>query len=52
MPLPLENPVTMNLRCKAGDIAVITWDYTDCRENIGRLVDVRSPMRINEAGPS
>ena len=42
----------MNLRCKDGDIAVITWDYPDCRENIGRLVDVRGPMRVNEAGPS
>ena len=42
----------MNLRCKDGDIAVITWDYPDCLENIGRLVDVRGPMRVNEAGPS
>jgi hypothetical protein len=31
MPLPLENRATMNLRCKDGDIAVITWDYPDCR---------------------
>jgi hypothetical protein len=52
MPLPLENPATMTLRCKDGDIAVITWDYPDCLENIGRLVDVRGPMRVNEAGPS
>jgi hypothetical protein len=42
----------MNLRCKDGDIAVITWDYPDCLENIGRMVDVRGPVRINEAGPS
>jgi hypothetical protein len=42
----------MTLRCKDGDIAVITWDYPDCLENIGRLVDVRGPMRVNEAGPS
>ena len=42
----------MNLRCKDGDIAIITWDYPDCLENIGRLVDVRGPMRVNQAGPS
>jgi hypothetical protein len=42
----------VNLRCKDGNIAVITWDYPDCLENIGRLVDVRSPMRVKGAGPS
>jgi len=30
----------MNLRCKPGDIAMITWDYDDCIENLGRLVEV------------
>lgn len=30
----------MNLRCKPGDIAMITWDYDDCLENLGRLVEV------------
>ena len=41
----------MNLRCKDGNIAVITWDYPERLENIGRLVDVRSPMRVKGAGP-
>lgn len=30
----------MTLRCKPGDIAMITWDYDDCLENLGRLVEV------------
>ncbi len=49
---PPLGALTMNLRCKDGDIAIITWDYPDCLENIGRLVDVRGPMRVNQAGPS
>ena len=42
----------MTLRCKSGDIAIITQDYPDCQENLGRLVDVLGPMRVTEAGPS
>lgn len=42
----------MNLRCKDGDLAVITQDYPDCLENVGRIVDVKGPMFVNEAGPS
>ena len=36
----------MNLRCADGDIAVITWDYPECLENIGRLVKVSGPVRM------
>lgn len=34
----------MNLQCKDGDIAVVTWDYLGCASNIGRLVQVRGPV--------
>ena len=30
----------MALRCKPGDIAMVTWDHDDCLENLGRLVEV------------
>jgi hypothetical protein len=39
----------VKLRCKDGDIAVITWDLLDCLENIGRLVQVRGPLKIEDA---
>lgn len=42
----------MTLRCKDGDIAVITWDYPNCLSNIGRLVQVRGPVRNHPDGPS
>lgn len=38
----------MKLRCKDGDIAIITWDYHDCLENIGRLVEVRQPLDFED----
>lgn len=38
----------MNLRCADGDIAVITWDYPECLENIGRLVKVSGPIRMED----
>jgi hypothetical protein len=38
----------VKLRCKDGDIAVITWDLPDCLENIGRLVQVRGPLKIED----
>lgn len=41
----------MNLRCKDGDVAVITWDYPECLSNIGRLVQVRGPVRICDGMP-
>ncbi len=40
----------MTLRCKDGDIAVITWDYPECLENIGRLVQVRGPVTNDPDG--
>ncbi len=38
----------MKLRCKDGDIAVITWDFPECLENIGRLVQVRGPVTTED----
>ncbi len=38
----------MKLRCKDGDIAIITWDFPECLENIGRLVQVRGPMTMED----
>ncbi len=38
----------MKLRCKDGDIAVITWDFPECLENIGRLVQVRGPVTMKD----
>ncbi len=42
----------MPLRCKDGDLAVITWDYAGCLKNIGRIVMVRGPAREGELGPA
>ena len=33
------------LRCKDGDLAVVINDTIDCRQNIGRVVQVRGPVR-------
>lgn len=41
----------MKLRCKDGDVAVITWDYHDCLENLGRLVEVRGPVDLDDGQP-
>jgi len=37
----------MTLRCKEGDLALILYDKPGCEPNIGRLVKVRGPMRVN-----
>lgn len=42
----------MTLRCKDGDLAVITWDHLGCLENIGRIVMVRGPARAGDFGVS
>jgi hypothetical protein len=42
----------MTLRCKDGDLAVITWDHLGCLENIGRIVMVRGPAVAGEFGVS
>ena len=40
----------MNTRCKPGDIAIIAYDTQVCAENIGRIVLVRGPSRIDAWG--
>lgn len=42
----------MKLRCKDGDLAVITWDHPGCRQNIGRVVQVQGPVRDDGYGPA
>lgn len=42
----------MKLRCKDGDLAVITWDHPGCLENIGRIVMVKGPARQGAFGDS
>jgi hypothetical protein len=41
----------VKLRCKDGDVAIITWDYHDCLENLGRLVEVRGPVDLDDGHP-
>lgn len=36
----------MNLRCRPGDIAMITWDHEGCLENLGRLVEVGDHLSV------
>ena len=38
----------MKLRCKPGDVAMITWDYRECLENLGRLVQVGGPLKMSD----
>ena len=39
------------LRCKDGDLAVVINDTIACRQNIGRVVQVRGPVRkLNQSG--
>jgi hypothetical protein len=33
------------LKCKDGDFAVVVFDTPGCRQNIGRVVQVRGPVR-------
>jgi len=47
-----KEDLRMRLRCKDGDLAVITWDHQGCRQNIGRLVQVRGPVRNDGFGPA
>lgn len=42
----------MALRCRDGDLAVITWDHPGCLENIGRIVMVRGPAHKGTFGTS
>jgi hypothetical protein len=41
----------VKLRCKDGDVAVVTWDYADCFQNIGRMVKVRGPVDLDHGLP-
>ena len=34
------------LKCKDGDLAVVINDTIDCRQNLGRIVRLRGPVRI------
>ncbi len=38
----------MDLRCKDGDLAVIVGDMPGCESNIGRIVEVRGPAKLNK----
>lgn len=40
----------MKLRCKDGDIALITQDEPGCEANIGKLVRVAGPVEVNFRG--
>jgi hypothetical protein len=42
----------MALRCRHGDLAIITWDHAGCMSNIGRLVLVRGPAHEGDFGAS
>ena len=37
----------MALRCKDGDLAVIVGEMPGCESNIGRIVQVRGPAKLN-----
>ena len=41
----------MNLRCKDGDLAVVVGDFPGCEGNIGRLVQVKGPVRTPRQYP-
>jgi len=38
----------MQLRCEDGDLAIIVGDVRGCEGNIGRIVHVRGPVRLNK----
>jgi len=40
----------MKLRCKEGDIALVMRDEPQCKPNIGKLVRVAGPIKINQRG--
>ena len=41
----------MNLRCKDGDLAVVVGDFPGCEGNIGRIVQVKGPVRTPKQYP-
>jgi hypothetical protein len=38
----------MQLRCKDGDLAIVVREFPGCEDNIGRIVRVRCPIKIND----
>jgi hypothetical protein len=43
----------MELRCRAGDLALVVFDTPQCVSNMGRAVVVSGPMRMDEVrGPT
>ena len=38
----------MEMRCKEGDLALVIHDEPGCESNIGRVVEVRGPLNVNE----
>ena len=43
----------MKLRCNDGELAIIIKDYPGCERNIGRVVTVRGPFKLQtEDGPT
>jgi len=41
----------MNLRCRDGDLAVVVGDFPGCEGNIGRIVQVKGPVRTPKQYP-
>jgi hypothetical protein len=37
----------MKLRCKEGDLAIIVGEFPGCETNIGRIVQVRGPAKVD-----
>lgn len=35
------------IRCKPGDLALVIHDIPECVKNVGRLVRVRGPLKLN-----
>lgn len=38
------------LKCKPGDIAIVICDEPGCEANLGRLVEVRGPLDVDDHG--
>jgi hypothetical protein len=39
--------LTMKVRCKPGDLALVVRDEPQCSENVGKLVRVRGPVQFS-----
>jgi hypothetical protein len=44
----VDEEMTMVLRCKDGDLAIIVGELPGCEANIGRIVQVRGPAEPDE----